>query len=249
MPAAAITSASPSLAQVTPMAPAASSLAGDVRRLLALMCGRQLTPCSRQVAAMRAILASSMSRSTSRAGVSSSALVRPIRASASLMDALLRRVGARWPSRRPRPGAASRGCRPHRSRTARRSRAQSTKWRIARRSSPGSSGPSRSAAACGADPSRRSVSPSSTALALLPTISSRSRVRAGKPGAAIVPRDHDRRAGSRLQENGGERLARDLRQRVRGPGRHDAERPAQEAQRHRGDGSAPRRSSAAARSP
>src|ERR1700733_9290496 len=72
MPAAAMTCASPSFAQVMPMAPAANSMWTISTVLFALACGRQATPWLRQVCAMRAILASIWSRSTRRAGVSSS---------------------------------------------------------------------------------------------------------------------------------------------------------------------------------
>ena len=74
MPAAAITSASPSLAQVMPIAPASISRCAICGTLMPLVCGRQLMPCCRQVPAMRAMFSSSASRSTSSAGVSSARL-------------------------------------------------------------------------------------------------------------------------------------------------------------------------------
>ena len=74
IPAAAMISASPSLAQVAPMAPAASSFLTISGVFWPLMWGRQLMPASRQVFAVRAMLASMMSRSTRRAGVSRSAM-------------------------------------------------------------------------------------------------------------------------------------------------------------------------------
>ena len=49
MPAAAITSASPSLAQVMPMAPAASCIRASVGHLCVLACGRRRTGLSRKV--------------------------------------------------------------------------------------------------------------------------------------------------------------------------------------------------------
>ena len=74
MPAAASTSASPSLAQVTPIAPAAICFLAISTVLWLLTWGRQSTPATRQAAATCAILASMTSRSTSSAGVSSSDL-------------------------------------------------------------------------------------------------------------------------------------------------------------------------------
>ena len=74
MPAAAKTSASPSLAQVRPMAPASirrRAMSGD---LWHLACGRQATPCLRHSAAASAMFASRASRSMHSAGVSSSSL-------------------------------------------------------------------------------------------------------------------------------------------------------------------------------
>ena len=65
-----MTSASPSLAHVIPRAPASTRFWPIRDDLWHLLCGRQATPCSRQVAMIDAILASMMSRSRQRAGVS-----------------------------------------------------------------------------------------------------------------------------------------------------------------------------------
>ena len=53
MPAAAITSASPSFAQVTPIAPAAICIFAISGVLCAFECGRQATPLARQAATIR----------------------------------------------------------------------------------------------------------------------------------------------------------------------------------------------------
>src|SRR5262245_44626537 len=79
IPAAAMTSASPSFAQVMPIAPAASSRWASAGTFWPFVCGRQLTPASRQAVAMRAMFSSRMSRSTTSAGVSSVRLCAPIR--------------------------------------------------------------------------------------------------------------------------------------------------------------------------
>src|SRR5258706_2340282 len=75
MPPAASTSASPSLAQVTPIAAAASCFLAISSVLWPLKCGRHATPWVRQVCAIWAILASSTSKSITSAGVSSMDLV------------------------------------------------------------------------------------------------------------------------------------------------------------------------------
>ena len=74
MPAAAITSASPSLAQHIPTAPASIWSRATRGDLCALACGRQATPASAQSSAMRARLRSNASASTKSTGVSSSAI-------------------------------------------------------------------------------------------------------------------------------------------------------------------------------
>src|SRR5262245_8295421 len=79
IPAAVMTSASPSFAQVIPIAPAASSRWAIAGTFWPFVWGRQLTPALRQAVAMRAIFWSRMSRSTTSAGVSSVRLCAPIR--------------------------------------------------------------------------------------------------------------------------------------------------------------------------
>src|SRR5215470_20211311 len=79
IPAADITSASPTFAQVMPIAPAASCICAISGVLCAFACGRQPTPCARHAATMRAMLASIRSRSTSSAGVSSADFGFPTR--------------------------------------------------------------------------------------------------------------------------------------------------------------------------
>ncbi len=69
-PAPAKTSASPSVATVNPAAPAASWRRPNSRLLCVFACGRSATPRSRMAAAIRSILASTRSRSTTTAGVS-----------------------------------------------------------------------------------------------------------------------------------------------------------------------------------
>ena len=86
MPAAAITSASPSFAHVTPIAPAAICICAISGVLCAFECGRHATPCARHVATIRAMLASITSRSTSSAGVSSAGL--------GLADQAARQIGS-----------------------------------------------------------------------------------------------------------------------------------------------------------
>ena len=78
MPAAASTSASPSLAQVMPMAPAASCIWASMGDLCVLACGRRRTGLSRKKSAMRLMLASTASMSRHSAGVSRSALGVPM---------------------------------------------------------------------------------------------------------------------------------------------------------------------------
>ena len=86
IPAAAMTSASPSFAQVTPCAPAWRSLCASAGVLMPLVCGRQPTPASPMMTwRIRATLRSKASRSTRRTGVSSSAMGRPIKAVWALM--------------------------------------------------------------------------------------------------------------------------------------------------------------------
>ena len=70
MPAAANTSASPSFAQVMPMAPAASCIRASVGHLCVLACGRRRTGLSRKASAIRLMLASTASISRHSAGVS-----------------------------------------------------------------------------------------------------------------------------------------------------------------------------------
>ena len=70
-PLAAMTSASLTLATVTPMAPAAIWRWVMAGHLCPLACGRHCTPCWRMVPAMCAMLRSIVSMSTSSAGVSS----------------------------------------------------------------------------------------------------------------------------------------------------------------------------------
>ncbi len=78
MPAAASTSASPSLAQVTPKAPASRSRRASAGVLIALVWGRHPTPASlTMIRRIVAMLRASLSRSTSKAGVSRSATGRP----------------------------------------------------------------------------------------------------------------------------------------------------------------------------
>ena len=78
MPIAASTSASPSLAQVTPIAPAASSFWMISGVFCPLVCGRQPIPLMRQVSTTRPMFDSITSRSTSSAGVSTAVLGAPI---------------------------------------------------------------------------------------------------------------------------------------------------------------------------
>ena len=97
MPPAAITSASPSFAQVTPCAPARSSMCASAGVLSALVCGRQPTPARRNVPAIRAMLRSIVGKSSSSAGVSSSCFGRPTAQVCMAMSAsrlLRRRLGA-----------------------------------------------------------------------------------------------------------------------------------------------------------
>ncbi len=79
MPFAAMTSASPSLAQATPMAPASTCRCAIAGHLCDFECGRHPAPRDLTSAAMVAILDSSASRSINTAGVSSSSIGRPIR--------------------------------------------------------------------------------------------------------------------------------------------------------------------------
>src|SRR6185437_8642744 len=93
-PPATITSASPSVAQQMPSAPAAACISAMRRDLCVLACGRSATPTARACSAMAARLRSSASRSISSAGVSSSARppFRPISAvfgPNSLMPAII----------------------------------------------------------------------------------------------------------------------------------------------------------------
>ena len=74
MPAAAITSASPSLAQHIPAAPASIWMRAIWGDLWALACGRQATAASAQSFAIRATLRSKISASTRSTGVSSSSI-------------------------------------------------------------------------------------------------------------------------------------------------------------------------------
>jgi hypothetical protein len=69
MPAAAITSASPSFWQVMPRAPAAICIRARTGLLWVLMCGRLARPAASQAAWSRAMLRSTRSRSTTTAGV------------------------------------------------------------------------------------------------------------------------------------------------------------------------------------
>jgi hypothetical protein len=88
MPFAASTSASPSLAQATPVAPASSSFRMISSVFCPLVCGRQLTPLARQISATRPIFASIMSRSTRSAGVSTAVLGAPISDDAGMGNVL-----------------------------------------------------------------------------------------------------------------------------------------------------------------
>ena len=83
MPAAASASASPSFWQHTPWAPAAIWRCASAAHLWALACGRTRTPAWRASPCTRAMLASITSRSTSSAGVSTSAKGRPAWAGAA----------------------------------------------------------------------------------------------------------------------------------------------------------------------
>src|SRR4051812_9143355 len=77
IPAPAITSASPSLAQVTPIAPAASSLWAMAGIFWPLVWGRQFLPAPMIVRAILFRLRCITSRSTQSAGVSRSCFERP----------------------------------------------------------------------------------------------------------------------------------------------------------------------------
>ena len=89
MPAAAMTSASPSFAQVMPIAPAAISSLAIEGILCPFACGRQATPCVRHVSATAWIFASIRATSTHKAGVSSSAFVHSSRPAGGETDCVV----------------------------------------------------------------------------------------------------------------------------------------------------------------
>ncbi len=66
----AMTSASRSVATVSPRAPASNWIRATARDLCVLMCGRQPRPCSRAYRATRAAFARVLARSTKPIGVS-----------------------------------------------------------------------------------------------------------------------------------------------------------------------------------
>ena len=76
-PPATSTSASETLAHVAPWAPICIWSLISSGDLIALLWGRQPTPCSRIVSIIRRALRSKMSRSSSRTGVSSSSMGVP----------------------------------------------------------------------------------------------------------------------------------------------------------------------------
>lgn len=75
MPASAMISASPSLAQVMPVAPASSCLLASSGILWVLTCGRSLTPLRAATLAISVMLAPTTSRSMTSAGVSISGYI------------------------------------------------------------------------------------------------------------------------------------------------------------------------------
>ena len=105
MPAAAITSASPTFAQVIPIAPAAICICAISGVLCAFECGRHATPCARHVATIRAMLASITSRSTNSAGVSSADLGWPIRLRDGSVRVSMARLSYALPRTRCKPAA------------------------------------------------------------------------------------------------------------------------------------------------
>ena len=133
MPASAITSASPSLAQVMPMAPAASCLARDLGRLVAL----DVRPPADAVPAAGLGDPGDVGLHHVEIDQQRRRLQRGLGQTDEAADALIGASsvgraadGGRRPSRHARPAAGSRDCRPHRSRTRRPEARHSTKWRI-----------------------------------------------------------------------------------------------------------------------